>query len=44
LNEYEIFQDVERLNISIDNHNQKIKETEENRAEIQKKLADGILF
>jgi len=34
LNEYEIFQDVERLNISIDNHNQKIKETEENRAEI----------
>ena len=25
LNEYEFFQDVEKLNISIDNHNKKIK-------------------
>jgi hypothetical protein len=34
LNEYEFFQDVEKLNISIDNHNEKIKSTEVKRAEI----------
>ena len=44
LNHYEVFEDVERLNLTIDNHNKKIEETEIKKVEIQKKIIDGTLF
>ena len=44
LNHYEVFEDVKRLNVFIDNHNKKIKEQEIKSVDIKKKLADGTLF
>lgn len=44
MNDFEYFQDVEKLNKYIDKHNQKVDENQVKRKQIQKELADGTLL
>ena len=44
LNDFSYFQDINQLNISIDNHNKKIKELEKRQIEVRKKIKSGALF
>ena len=43
LNEYEVFQNVDRFNKQIDFHNKKIDTMEKRKAQIQEQLLNGTL-
>lgn len=44
MNDFEYFQNVEKLNAYIDKHNKEVEENAEKRVKVQKDLADGTLM